>query len=187
VLAFLLVLVVGSHWLAPEVSFLFFLLGAGVATPQEKQNRPMARLSAALLAVATIFAAVAVVATSDPRGTFRHDNRIGFYGREAGPGGAFRWTRRRFAVWVGRGAPERLSLANYSPEGKPVEVAVRADGPVIFRRAIAPGAAVSLALWSGGRPRAFRFELSRSFVPKRLGLSDRRSLGVVAVFPGEGR
>jgi O-antigen ligase len=185
VLAFLLVLVVGSHWLAPEVSFLFFLLGAGVATPQGKQNRSIARLSAALLAVSTIFAAVAVVATSDPRGTFRHDNRIGFYGREVGPGGAFRWTRRRFALWVGRGATERLSLANYSPEGKPVEVAVRADGPVIFRRAIAPGAAVRLALWSGGRPRAFRFELSRSFVPKRLGLSDRRSLGVVAVFPEE--
>jgi O-antigen ligase len=185
VLAFLLALVVGSHWLAPEVSFLFFLLGAGVAIPQGKQTRPIARLSAALLAVSTIFAAVAIAATSDPRGTFRHDNRIGFYGREVGPGGAFRWTRRRFAVWVGRGATERLSLANYSPEGKPVEVAVRADGPVIFRRTIAPGAALSLALWSGGHPRAFRFELSRSFVPKRLGLSDRRSLGVVAVFPEE--
>jgi hypothetical protein len=33
----------------------------------------------------------------------------------------------------------------------------------------------------------FRFELSRSFVPKRLGLSDRRELGVVAVLPEDER
>jgi hypothetical protein len=31
----------------------------------------------------------------------------------------------------------------------------------------------------------FRFALSRSFVPKRLGLADRRELGVVAVTPEE--
>jgi len=61
-------------------------------------------------------------------------------------------------------------------------VTVRADhGPVLFRRTLAPRCATLLALWAGGLPRVFRFELSRSFVPKRLGLSDRRELGVVAV------
>ena len=84
------------------------------------------------------------------------------------------------------GAPGRIALANYSPEGKPVEVTVAADdGPVLFRRTLPSGAGVRLALSSGARPRVFRFALSRSFVPKRLGLADRRELGVVAVTPGE--
>jgi hypothetical protein len=126
----------------------------------------------------------AVFSTADPADTFRFDDRIGFYGRETSSGGPFRWTRRRFAVRVLREAPERISLANYSPEGKPVEITLRADdGPVLFRRTLPPGGATSLALWAGGRPRVFQFDLSRSFVPKRLGLSDRRELGVMAVLP----
>jgi len=188
VLAFLLVSVVGSHWLAPEVGFLFFLLCACVASRGEWGRETGAWLRLALVALYAILAARAVFATADPAVTFRHANRIGFFDREIGTGGSFRWTRRRFALLVGREAPERILLANYSPDGKPVEVTVRADeGPVLFRRTLAPGGATRLALWAGGRSRVFRFELSRSFVPKRLGLSDRRELGVVAVLPEDER
>jgi O-antigen ligase len=188
VLAFLLVLVVGSHWLAPEAGFLFFLLCAVVASRGERSRQTGARLRLLLVALFAILAARAVFATADPAVTFRHANRIGFFDREIGTGGAFRWTRRRFALRVGRDAPERILLANYSRDGKPVEVTLRADeGSVLFRRTLAPGGATRLALWAGGRPRVFRFELSRSFVPKRLGLSDRRELGVVAVLPEDER
>jgi O-antigen ligase len=188
VLAFLLVSVVGSHWLAPEAGFLFFLLCAVVASRGERSRQTGARLRLLLVALFAILAARAVFATADPAVTFRHANRIGFFDREIGTGGAFRWTRRRFALRVGRDAPERILLANYSRDGKPVEVTLRADeGSVLFRRTLAPGGATRLALWAGGRPRVFRFELSRSFVPKRLGLSDRRELGVVAVLPEDER
>ena len=96
----------------------------------------------------------------------------------------FQWTRRRFALRVRSEEPGRILLANYSPDGKPVEITVAADdGPVLFRRTLLSGSSSRLALWAGGRPRVFRFDLSRSFVPKRLGLSDRRELGVVAVTP----
>ena len=189
VLAFLVVLVVGSHWLAPEVAFFFFLLAAFVGTGGRRlREAARARTRIALVVLYGIFAAFAVSATGDPAATFRYANRIGFYDREVGPGGAFRWTRRRFALRVGRENPERILLANYSPDGKPVEIDLRADeGPVLFRRTLAPGAATRLTLWAGGRPRVFRFELSRSFVPKRRGLSDRRELGVVAVLPEDER
>jgi O-antigen ligase len=188
VLAFLLVSVVGSHWLAPEAGFLFFLLCAVVASRGERSRQTGARLRLLLVALFAILAARAVFATADPAVTFRNANRIGFFDREIGTGGAFRWTRRRFALRVGRDAPERILLANYSRDGKPVEVTLRADeGSVLFRRTLAPGGATRLALWAGGRPRVFRFELSRSFVPKRLGLSDRRELGVVAVLPEDER
>ena len=87
-------------------------------------------------------------------------------------------------VRAGADAPERISLANYSPEGRPVEVTVRADeGPVLYQRLLPSGGSTSLALWPGGQPRVFRFELSRAFIPKRFGLPDRRELGVVAVLP----
>jgi O-antigen ligase len=188
VLAFLLVSVVGSHWLAPEAGFLFFLLCAVVASRGERSRQTGARLRLLLVALFAILAARAVFATADPAVTFRNANRIGFFDREIGTGGAFRWTRRRFALRVGRDAPERILLANYSRDGKPVEVTLRADeGSVLFRRTLPPGGATRLALWAGGRPRVFRFELSRSFVPKRLGLSDRRELGVVAVLPEDER
>lgn len=185
VLAFLLALVIGSHWLAPEVGLLFFLLAATVATPRPAGSA-VRRAALVLVALYAVFAVRAVSATADPAETFRHGNRVGFYGRESGHGGAFQWTRRRFALRVPREAPGRITLANYSPEGKPVEVTVTADdGRALFRRTIPSGGSTSLALWAGGWPRVFRFELSRSFVPKRLGLSDRRELGVVAVLPEE--
>jgi hypothetical protein len=185
VLAFLLALVVGSHWLAPDVGFLFFLLAANVATARPERSAG-GRARVVLVALYAVFAVRAVSATADPAETFRYGNRIGFYGRETGHGGGFHWTRRRFALRVPREAPGRISLANYSPEGKPVEITVTADeGEVLFRRTVPSGGSTSLALWAGGRPRVFRFELSRSFVPKRLGLSDRRELGVVAVLSEE--
>jgi O-antigen ligase len=186
VLAFLLALLVGSHWLAPEVGLLFFLFAADVAAPRSGTGTG-GRGRIALLVLVALYAAFAlraVVATADPAETFRYRNRVGFYGLETGDGGPFYWTRRRFALRVAPEAPGRISLANYSPEGKPVEVTVAADdGPVLFRRTLPSGGGARLALRAGGRPRVFRFELSRSFVPKRLGLSDRRELGVVAVLP----
>jgi hypothetical protein len=134
-----------------------------------------------LYAVAVVRAALA---TADPSETFRHGRLAGFYDSETGTGGDFRWTGKRFAVRVGPETPDRISLANYSPEGRPVELTVRADdGPVLFRRELPPGGATTLALRPGGRSRVFRFELSRAFVPKRFGLPDRRELGVVAVLP----
>jgi len=182
VLAFLVVLVVGSHWLAPEISLLFFLLCAAVAPEGREKGRLAARVRAFLVLLYGVAVLRAALATGDPAETFRHGKLAGFYDRETGTGGAFRWTRRRFAVAAE--APERISLANYSPEGRPVEVTVRADeGPVLFRHALPPGGSTALALRPGGRPRVFRFELSHAFVPKRFGLPDRRELGVVAVLP----
>jgi hypothetical protein len=164
------------------VSFLFFLLAAAAATPGESPRTWLPRLSAALLTVYTVFAALAIARTSDPRETFRHSRLIGFHGQETGPGGNFRWTRKKFALWVPADAPQQLALANYSPEGKPVEIRVRADGRVLYRRSVRPGEAVHLALRPAGRARAFRFELDRAFVPKRLtGSDDRRELGLLAV------
>jgi O-antigen ligase len=188
VLAFLLALLVGSHWLAPEVGLLFFLLAADVAAPRSGSitGGPLRAVLFGVVALYTVFALRAIFATADPAETFRYRNRVGFYGRETGDGGPFQWTRRRFALRVLREGPGRISLANYSPEGKPVEITVAADeGPVLFRRTLPSGGSARLALLAGGRPRVFRFELSRSFVPKRLGLSDRRELGVVAVVPEE--
>ncbi|HVE65761.1 MAG TPA: O-antigen ligase family protein, partial [Thermoanaerobaculia bacterium] len=186
-LVFLLVLVVGSHWLAPEVSLLFFLLCATVARAGREPGRLGARIRVALVVLYGVAVLRAALATADSGETFRHGKLAGFYGREKSVGGEFRWTRRRFAVHARSDGPERISLANYSPEGRPVEVTVRADeGPVLFRRTIPPGGSTALALWPGGRPRVFFFELSRAFVPKRFGLPDRRELGVVAVFPEDG-
>lgn len=186
ILSFLLVLVVGSHWLAPEVSLFFFLLSAVVAADGRKTGRLGGRVRGALLLLFAVAVVRAAFATADPSETFRHGRLAGFYDRETGAGGDFRWTRRRFAMRVGPDAPGRITLANYSPEGRPVEVAVRADeGPVVFRRTLPPGGSTALALRPGGRSRVFLFELSHAFVPKRFGLPDRRELGVVAVLPDE--
>jgi O-antigen ligase len=187
ILALLVAFLVGSHWLAPEVSLLFFLLAAQIAVAGERRDRIVMRVSLALIAVYAAAAIFAVSRTTDPKETFRYSKLIGFHRRESGPGGPFRWTRRRFAVRVQPGAPEQLSLANYSPEGKPVVMTVRASDlvdRVLYRRSVRPGESVNLALWSGGRPRAFVFALDRAFVPKRLtGSEDRRELGLLAVLP----
>jgi hypothetical protein len=186
ILAFLLALVVGSHWLAPEGSLFFFLLCGDVAREGRETGRILTRARFVLVLLYGVAVLRAAFVTADPAETFRHGKLAGFYDSETAAGGDFRWTRRRFAVRAGPKEPERISLANYSPEGRPVEVTVRADeGPIVFRRTIPPGASTALALWPGGRPRVFRFELSRAFVPKRFGLADRRELGVVAVLPDE--
>jgi hypothetical protein len=184
-LAFLLVLVVGSHWLAPEGALLFFLLCAVVAREGRETGRLGARVRMVLVVLYGVAVLRAIAATAEPAETFRHGKLAGFHDREKGAGGDFRWTRRRFAVHAGS-EPERITLANYSPEGRPVEVTVRAEeGPVLYQRRLPPGGSTSLALWPGGQPRVFRFELSRAFIPKRFGLPDRRELGVVAVLQEE--
>jgi len=183
-LAFLIALLVGSHWLAPEVSILFFLLSAQTAIGGEPRSRTKVLLTVALMVLYTVSMSLAAARTADPRETFRYSRLIGFHRLEAGPGGHFRWTKKKFAIWVDRAAPEQLSLANYSPEGKPVGMTVRADDGILYRHSVRPGEAVHLALWSGGRARPFRFELDRAFVPKRLtGSDDRRELGLLAVLP----
>jgi O-antigen ligase len=186
-LAFLLALAVGSHWLAPEVSLLFFLLASDAAVSGVRSAPRVSRATVALLVVFGMAAVVAAARTADPAETFRYSRLIGFHRLESGPGGRFRWTRRKFAVRVRADAPERISLANYSPEGRPVGLTVRAADRgerVLYRRSVRPGESVNLALWSGGRARAFVFELDRAFVPKRLtGSDDRRELGLIAVLP----
>ncbi|HEY6065246.1 MAG TPA: O-antigen ligase family protein, partial [Thermoanaerobaculia bacterium] len=185
VLAFVLALAVGSHWMAPEVSLLFFLLAAFLAPPRERRAGLLPRLGVGLLAVSAVFAGIAITATADPAETFRYHPRIGFHGRETGPAGPFRWTRRRFALWAKPGAPEELTLVNSSPVGKPVGLTVRSNGRIRFHRMVPPGRAIRLALWSGRRPHAFLFELDRAYVPKRFGLADFRELGMVAILPDD--
>ena len=79
----------------------------------------------------------------------------------------------------------RLSLAHFTPEGRPVELTAESEGRRVYARTLSPGEAVSLRLnAAAGEARVVRFAVSRAFVPKRLGLSsDRRELGLVAVFP----
>lgn len=185
--ALVLAFLVGSHWLAPEVSLCFFLFAAQVVASGESRGRRMARAIAALVVLYGMASVVGAVRTAAPQESFRYSRLIGFHPVETGPGGRFRWTRKNFAIRVRAGAPEQISLANYSPEGKPVEVTVRpSDGgqPVLYRRSIRPAEAVNLALWSGGRDTAFLFALDRAFVPKRLtGSEDRRELGLLSVLP----
>jgi O-antigen ligase len=187
-LALLLAFVVGSHWLAPEVSLLFFLLAAQVAIGGETRRRGAVRPTTMLVALYAAGALFGILRTVEPRETFRHSRMIGFHELETGPGGHFRWTRREFAIRVRAEAPEQISLANYSPEGKPVGITVRATGVerALYRRSLRPGEGVHLALWSGGQARVFRFELDSAFVPKRLtGSDDRRELGLLAVMPDD--
>ena len=112
---------------------------------------------------------------------------MGFHGKEEDRGQALYWTQRRFAIRLRPGETLRMGLVHYTPEGHPVELTAEADGREVLSRTIAPGQGLPLRLSAGLRePRVFRFTLSRSFVPKHLGLSaDRRELGIVAVFPGD--
>ena len=111
--------------------------------------------------------------------------RIGFHDEEVGPGGPFRWTRRKFALWVEPGQTRESSLAHYSPSPKPVDVEVTLDGRTIFRRTLKAGESATLRLnGSPLRPRAILFNVSQAFVPKRLGLSqDRRELALLSIEP----
>jgi len=188
ILGFLVVLFFGSHWLAPDVSLLFFLLAATAARPPVTAASPAA-VRARRLAVGAYAAAAAVAAFSTvlPDEAFRYRPAIGFHGRETGKGGPFYWTRRRFAIRVEPGGKMRIGLAHFTPEGKPVELVAVSDGREVLRRTLAPGEGSVLLLTADGtHPRVIEFALSRAFVPRRLGLSsDRRELGLVSVFPAQ--
>ncbi|MFN2386592.1 MAG: O-antigen ligase family protein [Thermoanaerobaculia bacterium] len=185
-LGFVAAQLLGSHWLAPEVCFLFFLLASVVARPPAPRASRMSRLL--LRAAVVLYAAAALVAaarTAAPAATFRHAALAGFYPLEGTPGGSFRWTRRTFAVWVPAGQSRAVRLAYFPPDQRLVEVDARDGDTVSWRRTLAPGESVALRL--SGRPsigRPVLFRLSRTFVPKRLGISgDRRELGLTAVLP----
>ena len=187
VLAFLLVLLAGSHWFAPDVALFFFLVAAVTARGQLPETPRRARAGALLVAVYAAAAFVAAFGTRGADAAFRYRREIGFHERESGPGGPFSWTERRFALRVDAGQERRILLAHYTPEGRRVELTVEADGRVVSSRPLEPGQAVALRLSAGaGSPRDFRFTVSRAFVPRRLGVSgDRRELGLIAVFsPG---
>jgi O-antigen ligase len=184
--AFLVVLAVGSHWLATDVSLFFFLLAAAAAGSSGAAESRAARTSMlAAVAVYAAAAAVAILLTASPAETFRNAPRIGFHDQESGPGGPFRWTRRRFALWLEPGQIRRLVLAHFSPSMRPVDLSATLEGRPVFLRSLKVGESVALRLQgSAGRPRAVVFEVSWTFVPKRLGLSqDRRELGLLSIEP----
>ncbi|HEY3202261.1 MAG TPA: O-antigen ligase family protein [Thermoanaerobaculia bacterium] len=185
---FLLALLAGSHWFAPDVALLFFLFAAAVApgaraSPVHGMDRRVWILVAAYAAAASGSA----LATLDPDETFRHRNGVGFHARENGSAGPFYWTQRRFAIRVLPKESLRLALAHFTPENRSLELTAESGGQAVLRRTLQPGEILPLRISGGASsPRVVRFSVSRSFVPKRLGLSsDRRQLGVVAVFPPE--
>jgi O-antigen ligase len=186
-LGFLVALVFGSHWFAPDVSLAFFLFAACLARPARLPEQEAAvRLRRASVLAYAVAAAVAMLATLSPDQAFRYRRGMGFHGKETGSGGAFYWTERRFAIRLPPGESLRMNLAHFTPEGRPVALRAEADGRTALEKTLAPGQGLPLRLSSGARePRIFRFTLSRAFVPKHLGLSpDPRELGLVAVFPG---
>lgn len=181
VVAFLAALAAGSHWLAADVSFLFFLLAAASAPEAGQREAGLVRRLriAAVLAYAGAVL-VAIAGTGSPSETFRYAPRVGFHERETGPGGPFRWTRRRFAVRVRPGETVRLGLANFGPVGQPIVVEARCGGRTVYRRALPPGGATAVRIAGAARPSAIVFALDRTFVPRRLGVSgDRRTLGLL--------
>ena len=66
-----------------------------------------------------------------------------------------------------------------------MDIEVTLEGRTVFRRALKAGESATLRLnGSTLRPRAFLFEVSRFFVPRRLGLSeDRREIGLLSIEP----
>ena len=184
--AFLVALAVGSHWLATDVSLFFFLLAAAAAGSSGAAESRAARTSRlAAVVVYAAAAAVAILLTASPAETFRHAPRIGFHDQETGSGGPFRWTRRRFALWLEPGQTRRLVLAHFSPSPAPMDLTATLEGRPVFRRSLKAGESVSLRLLgSPEHSRAVVFEVSWAFVPKRLGLSqDRRELGLLSIEP----
>jgi O-antigen ligase len=187
VLAFLLALVFGSHWFAPDVCLLFFLLASTASGPGIGQHvsRPARLLRAGCVGVYAIAAAAAALATSRPAETFRYAPRIGFYEREGSSDGAFCWTRRHFALWLAPGQERRLRLAQFAPSIEPVGVEAEAEGRLVYESKLGDGDTIALRLSApADRPRAIVFRLDRTFSPKRLGLSeDRRDLGLQVPLP----
>ncbi|MFY9551320.1 MAG: hypothetical protein WAU32_09240, partial [Thermoanaerobaculia bacterium] len=186
ILGFLAALLLGSHWFAPDVSLLFFLFAAAAARASERAASPAAiRARRLLVAVYAAAAAVSALSTASPDEAFRYRQTIGFHGKETGKGGTFYWTRGRFAIRLSPGQTMRMALAHFTPEGQPVELVAVSGGREVLRRSLAPGDAGTFHLAGGAAsPRVIEFSLSRTFVPRRLGLSgDRRELGLVSVFP----
>jgi O-antigen ligase len=187
VLSFLVSLCVGSHWLAGDTGLFFFLAASVGVLPARgaKAFPPRTWLRAGVLLYA--FAAiVAALGTVRPEEAFRFGPRMGFYPEERGAGGPFQWTRQNFALWLVPGQRVRLGLAHFSPDGRPVELTARAGARLLDRRTMPNGSAVLLDVRGGAsQPAAVCFSLSRSFVPRRLGIpgGDARRLGVQAVFP----
>lgn len=182
--AFLVALAVGSHWLATDVSLFFFLLAAVAAGSSGAAGSRRTRTATlAAVAVYAAAAAVAILLTASPAETFRHAPRVGFHVQETGPGGPFRWTRRRFGLWLEPGQTRRIVLAHFSPIAAPVDLSATLEGRDVFRKRLASGESVTLRLnGAASHPRAVLFRLSRAFVPKSLGLSqDRRELGLLSI------
>jgi O-Antigen ligase len=99
----------------------------------------------------------------------------GFYPPEAGPAGAFRWSRRRAIVNVERAAPFRLAFTCGHPdlEREPVIVSLQLEGGTEDRLVCRPGP--QELRFDPAAPGALRLRVSRTFRP---GASDRRELGV---------
>lgn len=184
ILGLLAALLTGSHWFAPDVALLFFLMLSVAARPAAAGRFAwLARARGLALGAYAAAAAWSALATLDSAEAFRYASRLGFHAQERGEGGPFRWTQRRFAIRVGAGESERLVLSHYTPEDRAVVLTAESGGRAVLTRTLVAGQAVSLRLHAApDAPRIFRFELSRSFVPSRLGTSgDRRELGVLAV------
>jgi hypothetical protein len=100
----------------------------------------------------------------------------GFYRRESGPTGEFRWMARRGIVKLARAQPFRLRFACEHPdaEREPVVLSLRFEGrdagQLVFRR---PGSVEQRFDFSA--PGTLRLTVSRTFRP---GASDRRELGI---------
>jgi O-antigen ligase len=185
-LSFLVALAVGSHWLAADAGLFFFLIASVAAVPAEVGRAwpPRAWLSAAVALYAAA-ALMSALSTARAQEAFRHGSRIGFHPPEPTPGGEFQWTRQNFAFWLEPGERVRLGLAHFSPVGLPVEITALEGRRLLYRRSLPPGRVVALNLSAGpSRPAAIRFALSRSFVPRKLGIpgGDARQLGLQAVF-----
>ncbi|HKD17426.1 MAG TPA: O-antigen ligase family protein [Thermoanaerobaculia bacterium] len=184
VIGFLAALLTGSHWLSPDAAFVFFL-AATVALrrpplPQRRGARALAGLALAAYAVA---AAASAAATSRAGEAFRYRSEMGFYAPETGPGGSYRWTRKRFAVRLAPGETDHMALVHFTPEDAAVRLDALADGRPVFQQSLAPGEEVHIRLRApADAPAVFRFVLSRAFVPRHLGTSrDSRELGVMAL------
>ena len=184
-LSFLICLGVGSHWLAPDTSLFFFLVASVGVLPASPGASAAGRLwlRAAVLAYAAA-AFVAALSTARAEEAFRFGSRIGFNEPEIGPAGEFQWTRQHFGFWLSPRQRVRLALGNFSPIGRPVEITAREDGRLLYRRSLGIGEIVVLDLsGAGSRTAALRFDLSSSFVPRRLGVGgDARELGLQASF-----
>ena len=183
-IGFLASLLTGSHWLSPDVAFVFFLAAAVASRqPPVPPRRGARALAVAALAAYGVAAAGSAVSTSRASEAFRYRPEMGFYAPESGPGGSYRWTQKRFAVRLAAGEDGRLALVHYTPESAAVRLAALADGRPVFERSLAPGDAVRLNLRApANAPAVFRFVLSRAFVPRHLGASrDVRELGLMAL------